>query len=172
MGRYPLKGKVCIVTGASGTGIGYETSLVLSKRGCETVLACRGERCKSAAARLRQTCPSCKAHAFELDVSSASSVSSFAKMVQRKYRGGVDVLVNNAAIARWGLSERHKIHGLDGVMLTNSIGPFLLVRALWTQIAVAARRSGGPGVVLNVASNAHRYGTAVRVFCLFRGGLV
>lgn len=162
MQHQSLQGKVCVVTGAGGTGIGYEASFALARRGCETVLGCRGKKCTQAAARIRKSCPDCKVHALPLDISNVSSVSNFARSLSRLCRSGIHVLINNAAIARWGFEKREVLYGIDKVLLTNSIGPYLVAQGLREQLRKGARKTGTSSVVLTVASSAHRYGRAVR----------
>lgn len=49
-----MKGKTCIVTGAS-SGIGFETARGLARRGAKVTLLSRSaERCQAAAGRIRQ----------------------------------------------------------------------------------------------------------------------
>lgn len=95
-----MPNKCAVITGA-GSGIGRELALQLAARGARLALADidaqgLGEtlsqaRLLGAGQQLGQT----------LDVSDEAQVNAFAEQVQREL-GGVDVLINNAGVTRFG----------------------------------------------------------------------
>src|SRR5690606_12192026 len=66
----------------------------------------------------------------------------------RKRLGGLEVLINNAAIKRVGDPVAYAVEDFDRVMAVNLKGPFLLAQEAVKQF----REQASPGVILNVAS--------------------
>ena len=95
-----MPNKCAVITGA-GSGIGRELALQLAARGARLALAdidaqglgetLNQARLLGAGQQLGQT----------LDVSDEAQVNAFAEQVQREL-GGVDVLINNAGVTRFG----------------------------------------------------------------------
>lgn len=161
-GSADLKGKACVVTGAGGKGIGFETARELSSRGCHTVLACRGAKCSAAATRIRRGDAGANVEAVQLDISDVRSVDSFAHRLALRFREGVHVLINNAAVADWNVGKGHvNQYGFESTLFTNAVGPFMVTNALMPLLTRAAWKSGEPSRVVTVASSAHRLGRLV-----------
>jgi NADP-dependent 3-hydroxy acid dehydrogenase YdfG len=92
----PLEGRVAVVTGAS-SGIGRATAMRLASLGAEIVVGARRSD------RLVELCGAIGEHggvadAFPLDVADPSSAEAFVRAVRA--RRGVDILINNAGLAR------------------------------------------------------------------------
>lgn len=113
--------RVAFVTGAS-RGIGRAIALTLCRAGFDIVVASPEiEKNEEVAEEIR----ACSGDAItvNLDVTSSDSVkAAFAKTLQEK--GRVDVLVNNAGIARDGLAVRMKQADWDLVLAINLNGAF------------------------------------------------
>jgi NADP-dependent 3-hydroxy acid dehydrogenase YdfG len=91
-----LSGKLAVVTGAS-SGIGEATALALAAEGAHVVIGARRvERLEKVRAEIVKR--GAKASAFALDVSDPASTARFVKDVQAL--GPVDILINNAGLAR------------------------------------------------------------------------
>ncbi len=122
-----LKGRVALVTGAS-RGIGKAIALALAARGA--VLAVTDILTDAVAAfadeLAQQGHP---AHAFTLDVTDGASIESTVDGVLQKF-GRVDVLVNNAGIARDQLLMRMKREDWDLVLRLNLTGAFACTQAV------------------------------------------
>jgi len=153
-----LEGKIALVTGAGGTGIGRATALMLAAEGARVAVAGRRkepleqvvaeiQRDKGAASK---TCDLTKPHdARELG---AWAVKTF---------GGVDILVNNAGQSsharsiRWvGQDEWDAVLGVNttGVYaLTQTLLPSMLERGAGTVITVASMAALRPGGFSGVA---------------------
>jgi hypothetical protein len=90
-----LDGEICILTGAN-SGIGYETSLDLAKRGATVILACRdlvsGQKCAN---RIKTLSGNQNVFLKHLDLSSLDSVRKFAKDIAADL-DHIDTLINNA----------------------------------------------------------------------------
>ncbi|MGH9604783.1 MAG: 3-oxoacyl-[acyl-carrier-protein] reductase [Terracidiphilus sp.] len=122
-----LEGRIALVTGAS-QGIGRACAVELARAGATVALAARNQT-KLAEAVEEIEAAGGRAAAFALDVASAESIENGAKAVLERF-GKVEVLVNNAGIARDGLMLRMKRADWDDVLGTNLTGAFLLTQAL------------------------------------------
>jgi NAD(P)-dependent dehydrogenase (short-subunit alcohol dehydrogenase family) len=133
-----LTGRTCLVTGAN-SGIGFETSLALARRGATVWMLCRNrERGEDAARAVREQAETRKAHLAVVDMSDCSSIRRFVREFEPKV---VDVLVHNA-----GVLPDERIESPDRVELTfatHVLGPYLLTQALLPRL----RRSDDARVV-------------------------
>jgi retinol dehydrogenase-12 len=142
-----MKGKLCLVTGAS-SGIGKITARELAKKGATVVLLCRSrEKGEAVLAELRQI--SSEPHDLLIaDLSSQRDIRRVAAEYRQKY-SKLHVLVNNAGLL---LTERKTtVDGLEETFATNHIGYFLLTTLLLDIIKASA-----PARIVNVSSEAHR----------------
>ena len=121
-----LNGKVAIVTGAS-RGIGRGIAEMLAARGAHVVAAARGDHASGAVDSIRQA--GGKADVAMLDVTDGASVDALVSGVLARH-GRVDVLVNNAGIARDRLMLRMKREEWDDVIGTNLTAAFTCVQAV------------------------------------------
>jgi NAD(P)-dependent dehydrogenase (short-subunit alcohol dehydrogenase family) len=140
--------RVAVVTGAN-RGIGLEISRQLARRGSiQVVLTSRSEaRGRAAAKSLRDDALEVEFHA--LDVTSETSVSSFAEWLAGA-RGRCDILVNNAGVMLDPRGSRvldSKVKTYRDTLETNLIGPLLLVQAL-----APLMKRNGYGRIVNVSS--------------------
>ena len=88
-----LDGKVALVTGAGG-GIGRAIAIEFARAGADVAIAeVIPERCKEAAARVREL--GRKALACEVDMMVAEAIVELVKRVDAEF-GRIDILVNNA----------------------------------------------------------------------------
>lgn len=136
-----FEGRVAIVTGGS-RGQGEQIVRTLAREGCSVVIGdVLDDQGKQVAddlgtavvyTRLDVTNPADWAAAV------ASATSTF---------GGLDILVNNAAIYRRQLLEDETVAELDRVLDVNLHGPFLGIQA-----AAPAMRARGGGSIVNVSS--------------------
>lgn len=154
--------RVAFVTGAS-RGIGRAIALTLCRQGFDIVVASPEiEKNEEVAAEIRAC--SGEAITINLDVTSAESVKeAFAKTIKDKTR--IDVLVNNAGIARDGLAVRMKQADWDLVLKINLDGAFAciqqvlpgMMRNRWgriVNISSVVGQAGSPGQANYAASKA------------------
>ena len=142
---FGLDGKVALVTGASG-GLGARFARVLARAGATVLLAARRED------RLRALVDEIaagggRAEALCLDVTDEEAVRKAFETADSRF-GGVDVLVNNAGIARMSPIVEMSSADWDSVIDVNLRAVFLVARE-------AARRMvarGQGGVIVNIAS--------------------
>jgi NAD(P)-dependent dehydrogenase (short-subunit alcohol dehydrogenase family) len=102
-GRARFDGKVVIITGVS-QGIGRATALAFARKGAIPILVSRSkEKLDQAADGIRRFNP--KVRVIPADVSSEAEVHDMVDKVLAE-SGRIDMLVNNAGIARVGRSVR------------------------------------------------------------------
>ncbi|HTS30026.1 MAG TPA: 3-oxoacyl-[acyl-carrier-protein] reductase [Bryobacteraceae bacterium] len=157
--------RVAFVTGAS-RGIGRATALTLCRAGFDIVVASPEiERNEEVAAEIRAC--SGEAMTVNLDVTSLDSVKeAFGKALQDKSR--IDVLVNNAGIARDGLAVRMKQADWDLVLRLNLDGAFLCV-----QQALPSMMRNRWGRIINISSVVGQAGSAGQAnYAASKAGLI
>ncbi len=142
-----MHGKVCVVTGAN-SGIGKATALGLAQLGATVVLVCRSQsRGAAALAEIKQRSENGSVVLLVADLSSQQQVRRVAAAYRQQF-GRLDVLVNNAAVAK-----RKRAVTEDGLELTfavNHLAPFLLTHLLLDRLKASA-----PARVVTVSSAAH-----------------
>ena len=131
--------RVAVVTGAN-RGLGLALAESLAQSGAHVVFAGDEQRCISATALAASK--GLSVEAAQLDVQCGSSIEAFGVYCERTF-GGVDLLVNNAAVCEAGWSEGVVRRALR----TNVLGP----RAL-TQRLLPALRQRPHSQVLHVSS--------------------
>jgi NAD(P)-dependent dehydrogenase (short-subunit alcohol dehydrogenase family) len=143
--RLSLAGKTAVVTGAA-SGIGLATAKLLSQLGAQTVLLDRD------AERLKASVDACagqmgNALGFEVDLGDAAAIEKcFAQVITKC--GGVDILVNSAAMNVAGPSVDYDLATWQQVMDVNLTGLFLACRL--SARSMMDREVGG--AIVNVAS--------------------
>jgi 3-oxoacyl-[acyl-carrier protein] reductase len=123
---FDLSGKVAIVTGAS-RGIGRGVAELLAVRGAHVVAGARGDHASATVETIRQA--GGKAEAVSIDVTDTASIEEMVAGVLARH-GRVDVLVNNAGIARDQLMLRLKREDWDEVIATNLTSAFTCVQTV------------------------------------------
>ena len=137
--------RVAFVTGAS-QGLGAEIAVALACDGCDVAVSSRRvERLSDTLGRIEAA----GAHAVpvELDVKSESDMARAMAEAAAAF-GGVDVLVNNAAVTLRRTALEVKREEWDELMSVNLKGTFFMSQLMGKHL-VAARR---PGCVINLAS--------------------
>ena len=149
---FSLKDKVAVVTGAS-QGIGRETALALAEAGAKVVVAARNEE-KLAALAGAIAAAGGEAFALKMDVADAEQVKAGFRQVIEKF-GRLDILVNNAAVTRDGLTMRMKKNDWDAVLQTNLPGAHLCI-----QQALPTMMKARAGRIINISSIVAQMGNA------------
>jgi NAD(P)-dependent dehydrogenase (short-subunit alcohol dehydrogenase family) len=123
--------QIALITGAN-KGIGFATARQLGERGMTVLVGARdAERGQKAAQQLQEG--GADARFLPLDVTDDGSVAAAAKWIETEY-GHLDVLVNNAGIARGdlerGLPSDTTLGTLRAVFETNVFGVVAVTNAL------------------------------------------
>ncbi len=145
-----LKGRACVVTGA-GRGIGRETARLLCIEGADVLLVARDEaRLKEAAeeAGAAGTAAGGRAAHLVLDVTAEDAGERMLAAATERF-DGLDVLVNNAGVARWRDLDEVPDEDWRAQYELNVMAPLRAMRA-----AAPAMAERGWGRVVNVCSTA------------------
>lgn len=126
-GSQRLQGQVAIVTGAS-RGIGRAAALALASEGATVVVNYASSHQAADAVVAEITEMGSQAIALQSDVAQADQTEALFNTVMEKW-GRVDVLVNNAGIARDTLLLRMKLEDWQAVIDLNLTGVFLCTKA-------------------------------------------
>jgi NAD(P)-dependent dehydrogenase (short-subunit alcohol dehydrogenase family) len=139
-----MKGKVCLVTGAS-SGIGKAAATAMAEIGANVIMVCRDEtRGKAARTQVVSESGNQSVEMMTADLSSLTSVRGLARQFDARYPK-LDVLVNDAAI--FTSKRTTTADGLELMFATNYLGPFLLTRLLVPRLEAAK-----PSRVINVSA--------------------
>ena len=147
-------GKVAVITG-SNTGIGYWTALELARKGARVIVAARSEEKGNKAivdmklALKGDNILNPQIEFMKLDLSSLSSVKSFAYDVRRRVKR-LDMLILNAGIMVPPLTKTTE--GFESQFGVNHLGHFLLAKILMPLIQSSQTR------VVTVSSLVHLLG--------------
>jgi len=143
--------KVCLITGAT-SGIGKATLLSLAQQGMSIVMVSRNkEKGESVRAAITEKTRNENIHLAIADLSSQQDIRKLASDIKSKY-SKLDILVNNAG----GIFDK-RILTVDRLELTfalNHLAYFLL-----TNLLLEILKAAPAGRVVNVSSQAHRYGS-------------
>jgi NAD(P)-dependent dehydrogenase (short-subunit alcohol dehydrogenase family) len=146
-----LEGKTCLITGATN-GIGRVTAVELARMGAELFLVYRDKaRADETVAQIRNSTGNENVHLLRADLGSQRQVRDAAAEFLNTGRP-LHVLINNA-----GLGNTRRImteDGIEMVFAVNHLAYFLLTMLLLDRIKQSA-----PARIVNVASEAHRFGT-------------
>lgn len=146
-----LSDAVAFVTGGSG-GLGSRICLDLARAGTDVAVGFLAgqDRADDVCAKVRAL--GRRAIAVQLDLADPASIAEAVAQVVSEL-GGLDILINNAAIAMGGHTippgdlEAFTPEAWDHLMAINVRGPFLVTRA-----AARHLRSSGAGRVVNIGS--------------------
>jgi p-cumic alcohol dehydrogenase len=144
-----LKGKTAIVTGAA-RGLGREFVRVLSAAGAKVLAADLNDCSETLAVAEGEVAT------IRLDVTDMASAQAAADAAVERF-GGIDILVNNAALyggMTGGRFEKIEAAEWDVAMSVN-------VKGIWhcCKAVVPAMRRAGGGSIVNISSVAALYGT-------------
>ena len=147
---------VSVVTGSS-TGIGYATALRLADEGHTVHASVRSE---AGGESLLDAAGDRDVRLLVMDVDDDASVADALGTVVAD--GGVDVLVNNAGIAKGHCVEETPIEVFQANMNTNAWGTLRCIQAV-----LPSMRERGSGRIVNVTSAAGRIGNATQAaYCM------
>jgi NAD(P)-dependent dehydrogenase (short-subunit alcohol dehydrogenase family) len=146
-----LTGKTCVVTGAT-SGIGEETALGLARLGARVVLVGRSrQRGERSLVRVQAESGN---GAVELRLADLASLAETRRLADELLEAcpRLHVLVNNAAVVN--LRRSTSVDGFETMFAVNHLAHFLLTNLLLQRLVASA-----PARIVNVASEAHRFGS-------------
>lgn len=142
-----IKGKTCIVTGAS-RGIGRGCALALGSAGCRVAVNYRERADEAEETRREIEEAGGEAFIIQADVSDAGDVRRLVNETRERF-GPVSILVNNAGIAITKPFDELTEADWDATLAVNLKSAFLLTRAVLPDM-----REARWGRIVNVSSNA------------------
>ncbi len=161
-----LTGKTALVTGGS-RGIGEAIALRLAREGAHVAICASqsAEAAEGVAEKIRAE--GREAIARQTDVSNAEAVDTLVKTVLATW-GKLDVLVNNAGIARDNLLMRMKDEEWDAVLDVNLKGAYHCIKAVARPMMKART-----GRIINVSSVVGLMGNAGQInYAASKSGLI
>lgn len=147
-----LRGKVALVTGA-GSGVGRATSLLLAREGASIGLLGRRLAPLEAVAREIHDLGG-QALVLPADVSDERTVEQAVERINSEV-GGLDFLINSAAVGLYGPVETYSLEDWRQTIATNATGVFLCCRAVLPLL-----RQRGGGQIITISSGAGKRGYA------------
>jgi len=148
-----LEGKKAIITGA-GKGIGRATAIALAKEGVSLGLLARTEE------DLQKVADEVKGNAINISVATADVASNeqvtaaIGKLIGEL--GGVDILINNAGIAKFGGFLDLEVEEWERIIQVNLLGMYYVTRAVLP--TMMEQKSGD---IINISSTAGEKGGPV-----------
>ncbi|HEX2485998.1 MAG TPA: SDR family oxidoreductase [Myxococcota bacterium] len=147
---WTVRDRVCVVTGAT-SGIGEEIALGLARAGGRVVVVGRSkDRAEATLARIRRDAPGAAPELALANLAVQAEVRRLAQELLGRF-GALHVLVNNAGV----MNTRRETtpDGLEATFAVNHLAYFLLTTLLLDRL-----RASAPARIVNVASDAHRFG--------------
>ncbi|ABS16555.1 MULTISPECIES: L-iditol 2-dehydrogenase [Brucella/Ochrobactrum group] len=158
-----LKDKVALITGAArGIGLGFAEAY--AREGARVIIAdINIERAEEAARGIGSS-----VKAVKLDVTDLSQIDKVVAEIDAEY-GGIDILVNNAAIFDMAPINELTEDSYERVLDINLKGPLFMMKAVSN---VMIKRGRG-GKIINMASQAGRRGEAlVTLYCASKAAII
>jgi 3-oxoacyl-[acyl-carrier protein] reductase len=161
-----LAGRVALVTGSS-RGIGRATAEALADAGASVAVHYRGSAAEAEELAGRLAGNGIAAHAYGADFNTAGAVDKLVTAVAADF-GGIDILVNNAAMLRVANTESTTDELWDEIISVDLTSQFRCV-----QRVLPIMRERGGGAIVNVASIAGVNGGAMGPgYAAAKGGLI
>jgi glucose 1-dehydrogenase len=162
-----LAGKVAIVTGAAGSGIGQGIAKRLSSEGAKVIVDYIGD---ASGAKVTQSAIEQAGGQGAIVEADVTSMDDIRKLVDAGWNrfGAADILVNNAGMEKksafWDTTEAD----YDEVMSVNLRGPFFLTQAFVRRLRDAKK----PGRIINISSvHEDMSFPGFASYCCSKGGL-
>lgn len=143
-----MKGKVCIVTGAS-SGVGLEAVKQLAKGEAHIVMVCRNLAKAESVKREIESKYNVQIDVFIADFSKLEEVRKVASSILQQY-SKIDVLINN--IGMHSTTRKYTKEGVEMVFCVNHLASFLL-----TNLLLGRLKESAPARIIHVNSEGHRF---------------
>jgi NAD(P)-dependent dehydrogenase (short-subunit alcohol dehydrogenase family) len=154
-----LRGKQIIITGASPGSIGFETARILAGWGARVIVTTRREIDTTIVALRSASGGDVQGHV--LDLTDATSVTTFVGWYRKTQGNRLDVLVNNAGVhldlrSQWKAPQLTR-DGFEIQWRTNYLGTMQLTHGMLPLLHDTGRKTGDARIV-NVVSMLHKRG--------------
>jgi NAD(P)-dependent dehydrogenase (short-subunit alcohol dehydrogenase family) len=159
--------QLVLITGTS-SGLGKVMAISLANSGYRVVAAMRGVTGKNAsvAQELRSLSTPTPIQVVDIDVNDDASVDRGVNEVM-KTNGHIDVLINCAGIMWTGFAEAFSANQLQGILNTNLVGPFRMLKAV-----LPAMRKRQQGLCITVTSLAGRtFAPGMGIYAASKSGM-
>jgi len=161
-----IKGKVCLVTGAS-RGIGAAIARALAYQGANVAINYCSSRKEAISLKNELILSGVKAIAIKADVGNIIEVDKMFDIIEAEL-GKVNILVNNAGISLRALVTETTEEQWERVINTNLKGAFLCSRR-----ALPAMITNKAGRIINISSVWGLYGASYEaIYATAKGGLI
>jgi NAD(P)-dependent dehydrogenase (short-subunit alcohol dehydrogenase family) len=148
-----MKGKTCMITGAT-SGIGRATAIELARRGARLIVVCRDRtRGESLVREIGEQAGSEEVQLMLADLASLQSIRQLAADFLATAQP-LHLLLNNAGVVN--LQRQLSVDGFEEVFAVNHLAYFLLTHLLLDRL-----KAGSAARIVNVASDAHKFGGAI-----------
>jgi len=141
---FDLTGRVALITGGNG-GIGLGIARGLARAGASVLIAGRNRQ-KNAVAVAELAALGAPCQGVEVDVADEAACRALPEQAKSAF-GRLDVLVNNAGIARTGLPQSISMDDWNAVLQTN-----LTAVMVASQAAYPLMKAQGGGKIINIGS--------------------
>ena len=148
-----LKGKNAIITGA-GRGIGYAVAIALAKEGVNVGLIARSKEQLGKVVNEVEAL-GVKAAFAVADVSENEEVTKATEFITNEL-GAIDILINNAGIAKFGNFMDLEIDEWEKIIQVNLMGVYYVTRAVLP--GMIEQKSGD---IINISSSAGQKGAPI-----------
>lgn len=145
-----VKNKTALITGGT-RGIGEQLAYEFAKRGYSLSLCSRSEDdCLQISNRLRKEFPGIDVYAATCDMRSREAIEFHVLTTVRRL-GGIDVLINNAGLGRFGALDEMSVDDLDDILWTNLRGAILMTKQALP--AICRNEAPNRGVIVFIGSS-------------------
>jgi NAD(P)-dependent dehydrogenase (short-subunit alcohol dehydrogenase family) len=144
-----FEGRVALITGAAGAGIGQQVARRLAAGGASIVITDIHERrTKEVSEAIARDYPDVRVAGYAMDASNRERIDEVVEDVARNL-GAIQILINNAAINVVGSIFGYDPDDWDWCVAVNLSGPWYLCRA-----TMPGMRDAGGGAIVNMSSYA------------------
>lgn len=133
---------VALITGCA-KGIGREIALTLARDGYDIIGTYLTSEDDILSLKKKIEFIGVKFDYYKLDLSNKSEINSFCNSIKNKYKN-IDILINNAALSMDCEFEDKTKEEFMKVLEVNLVGPFLLIKNLYTIL--------DGGIIINISS--------------------
>ena len=165
MSAFDLSGRAALITGGNG-GIGLGMARGLAKAGASLVIAGRNAE-KNAAALAELSALGAPCRALAVDVADEAACRALPVQAHAEF-GRLDILINNAGVARGGPPQTLSLADWNLVLQTN-----LTAALIAAQSAHPLMKAEGGGKIINIGSMYALFGApVVPAYAASKGGLI